>query len=125
MVTDCEVELHDARLRGDTDTAIVAGELLVTRMTIKFAAGLHVRLSTALPEPAAWVKDTASGFVAQVTFGVVGVALFKITAEYATARDVASIAPTMTMDMYFAILDSKRKNEIRKARFKECGICFL
>ncbi len=53
----------------------------MVRMTIKFAPGLQVKASAALPEPASPLKDIVSGLVAQETFGVVGVAVFKITME--------------------------------------------
>ncbi len=53
----------------------------MARITIKFAPGLQVKLSAALPDPASPVNDNVSGSVTQVTFGVVGVAVFRITAE--------------------------------------------
>lgn len=78
-VSDCEMDPHDAKLSGDTDTAIVVGELLIGRITMRSVLGLHMKPSTALPEPVVLLKDIVSGLVDHVTFGVVGVALFKIT----------------------------------------------
>lgn len=78
-VSDCEMDPHDAKLSGDTDTAIVVGELLIGRIMMRSVLGLHMKPSTALPEPVVLLKDIVSGLVDHVTFGVVGVALFKIT----------------------------------------------
>lgn len=81
MVSDCGVEPQDSKLGGETDIVIIVGELLVVLITMRPVAGLQVKLSVALPEPASAVKDIRSGSAAQVTFGVVGVAVFKITVE--------------------------------------------
>ena len=87
-------------MTGTTVKLITPGELLIVRRATGPAPGLQLNVSVALPDPSLAANEMVRGFIVHVTFGVVGVALGRITVLYATPSAEATASVTMTWGKY-------------------------